>query len=346
MSDPVRVLALADTHLGFDLPVRPRVVRRRRGHDFLANYKRALEPALRGEVDVVIHGGDVFHRPRVPKSLVFQAFEPLVGVADRGLPVFVVPGNHERGRIPHPRIATHPGIHVFDRPRSYRIRPSGVRMCVAGFPYQRGDVGRRFPALVEATGWRSTPVDVRLLCMHQLFEGATVGPWGHVFRHEPDVVRARDLPRGLAAVVAGHIHRHQVLRRDFTGRGLPSPVLYPGSTERTSIAEKDEAKGSMIVELEPGRDGGRLGTWSFRPLPTRPMVVRDLHVSDLRFDGLERTVRTIVAALPEDAILRLRLHTDEGDPPPPLTSSMVRALAPSTMNVEVRVQPRGRVPRT
>jgi hypothetical protein len=37
MSDDVRVLLLADSHLGFDLPVRPRSNRRRRGHDFLAN---------------------------------------------------------------------------------------------------------------------------------------------------------------------------------------------------------------------------------------------------------------------------------------------------------------------
>ena len=84
----IRVLFLSDTHLGFDLPARPRVKRRRRGHDFLANYHRALEPALAGDVDLLVHGGDVFHRPRVPPSLVYQAFEPLVRVADAGVPVF------------------------------------------------------------------------------------------------------------------------------------------------------------------------------------------------------------------------------------------------------------------
>jgi DNA-3-methyladenine glycosylase len=42
---PVRILFLADTHLGFDLPERPRVDRRRRGPDFFANFVRALEPA-------------------------------------------------------------------------------------------------------------------------------------------------------------------------------------------------------------------------------------------------------------------------------------------------------------
>ena len=128
MSTVVRILLLADTHLGFDLPVNPRVHRRRRGHDFLANYSAALQPALAGEVDLVVHGGDVFNRSRPVSSVVWQAFEPLTRVADRGVPVYVVPGNHERGRIPHLRFAQHPGIHVFDRPRTFVAEVRGVRV--------------------------------------------------------------------------------------------------------------------------------------------------------------------------------------------------------------------------
>jgi len=36
----VRVLFLADTHLGFDMSFRPRVERRRRGPEFFANFER------------------------------------------------------------------------------------------------------------------------------------------------------------------------------------------------------------------------------------------------------------------------------------------------------------------
>ena len=58
-SSSVRILLLADSHLGLDLPLQPRLDRRRRGHDFLSNYHRALEPARNGEIDVVVHAGDV-----------------------------------------------------------------------------------------------------------------------------------------------------------------------------------------------------------------------------------------------------------------------------------------------
>ena len=115
----IRILLIADTHLGFDLPFRPRIKRRRRGPDFFANFERALMPALRGEVDAVVHGGDVLYRSKVPARLVEMAFEPLKQVADSGVPVYLVPGNHERSSMPHGHLAAHPNIHFFDRPRTY-----------------------------------------------------------------------------------------------------------------------------------------------------------------------------------------------------------------------------------
>src|ERR1044071_912406 len=112
MSREIRILLLADTHRGFDLPASPRVDRRRRGHDFLANYALALEPAMSGEVDLVVHAGDVFDRSSVASSVAYQAFEPLRRIAQRGVPVFIVPGNHERSRLPHRRFLSHPNVNV------------------------------------------------------------------------------------------------------------------------------------------------------------------------------------------------------------------------------------------
>ena len=64
--DIIRVLFLADTHLGFDYPFRPRIQRRRRGAEFFTNFKRTLLPALKGRVDCVVHGGDLLYRSKVP----------------------------------------------------------------------------------------------------------------------------------------------------------------------------------------------------------------------------------------------------------------------------------------
>ena len=337
MGDVIRILLLADTHLGFDLPVNPRINRRRRGHDFLANYAAALQPALDGDVDLVVHGGDVFNRSRPDSSVVWQAFEPLTRVADKGVPVYVVPGNHERGRIPHLRFAHHPGVHVFDRPRTFVAEVRGVRVAVAGFPSERDDVRTRFVDLVAGTEHSGVNADVRLLCLHQCVEGATVGPANYTFTTAADVIRGADLPQGFAAVLSGHIHRHQVLTTDLRGSSLPAPVLYPGSIERTSIAEADEDKGFMIVELTCADSVVHLD-WRFHQLPARPLVRHDLQLDGLEASQVESSIRSLVADAPADAVLSIRVTgAISEDVSRVLSAAFLRTLAPETMNLDLRL---------
>lgn len=334
MQDPVRILFLADTHLGFDLPTRARIQRRRRGHDFLANYFTALQPALDGQVDLVVHGGDVFNRSRVPTSVAWQAFEPLTRVADRGVPVFVVPGNHERGRIPQLRFAQHAGIHLFNEPRTFVIDVRGVRVALAGFPSERHDVRTKFRDLLEATGWQGIDATVRLLCMHQCVEGATVGPANFTFTTASDVIRGADVPAGFAAVLSGHIHRHQILTTDLRGRVLAAPVLYPGSIERTSIAEAEEEKGFLHLTVSQERVA-----WRFERLPARPLVRHDIDAGAMTDDALESGVRAFIADAPADAVLTIRVSGSLSSRAARfLSAANLRRLAPETMNVEVRAE--------
>jgi DNA repair protein SbcD/Mre11 len=355
MDRPIRILFVADSHLGLDLPVNPRAARRRRGHDFLANHEAALAAALAGEADLVVHGGDVFDRPRVDAGLAHRAYAPLLRVADAGVPVFVVPGNHERGMLPHARFLAHPRVHVFDTPRTFVVEVGGRRLALSGFPYTR-QVRSEFASLVERTGWRAEAAALRLLCVHHCVEGATVGPSDFTFTTARDVIRGRDLPVGFAALLSGHIHRHQVLTRDLAGRPLPMPVLYPGSIERTSTAEIGERKGYLMVELDTAaadvadaRDAGdqpdaenqaaAVLRWRFVELPARPMRLERIAAGDAEGVALDATLRAMVASMPPDAVLLVRV---EGDMTAAqlrvISASHVRSYAPPAMNVEVRAE--------
>lgn len=333
----LRVLLLADTHLGFDLPLRPRVERRRRGPDFFANFDRALATARRGEVDLVVHGGDLLFRSRVRRELVYRAFEPLIEVAGGGVPVVIVPGNHERSAIPYPLLAAHPGIHILDRPRTVLLEAGGCDVAVAGFPFQRHRARALFPELLSQTGWRDRPSSVRLLCLHQTVEGAQVGPSGYTFRSGADVIRGRDIPDGFAAVLAGHIHRRQVLTADLSGRPLAAPVLYPGSIERTSAAERHEPKGYMILDLQPDTSGGRLERWRFHKLPTRPMIDLEIDGEGLDDRRLAERLRRSFISLDPNAIVRLAVHGRPGAQEARiLEAASLRSLAPATMTITYR----------
>jgi len=328
----VHILLLADSHLGFDLPTRQRVERRRRGHDFLANYARALAPALAGEVDAVVHAGDVFDRSSVISSLAWQAFEPLRRVADAGVPVFIVPGNHERSRLPHVRFASHPRIHVFAGPSTFEMDVRGTRVAFAGFPYERNDVRSQFSTILAQTGSAATDAEHHVLCMHHCVEGATVGPANYTFTTAADVVRLRDIPPRFSVALSGHIHRHQAITMDLSRRAVETPVLYPGSIERTALAEIGEPKGFMIVHLGPAR-GLR---WEFRELPARPMLRRELDGAHMSDGELARAVDAIIAAAPPDAVLSIRVTGALTDAQwRALSAARLRAVAPVSMNVEI-----------
>jgi DNA repair exonuclease SbcCD nuclease subunit len=283
-----------------------------------------------------VHAGDVFDRSKIVPTLAYQAFEPLCRVADRGIPVFVVPGNHERSRLPHLRFASHPGVYVFDRARTFRTEIRGTSIAIAGFPYER-DVRARFADLVQRTGWSSSSASLRLLCVHHCVEGATVGPVDYTFTNAADVVRIREVPSEFAAVFAGHVHRHQVLTTDLARRPVSTPVLYPGSLERTTFAEMGEPKGFMIVRVGADTEARKARVaWEFRQLPARPMIRREIAIEGSSDSALSAAVRDIIAAAPADAVLSIRLTGAlTAAQWRAVSSARVRAMTPSTMNVEI-----------
>jgi exonuclease SbcD len=329
----IRILFLADTHLGFDYAFKPRVQRRRRGPDFFRNFKLALEPAYRGEVDLVVHGGDIFYRSRVPARLVDLAFEPLKRVADVGVPVYVVPGNHERSNIPYRILAAHPNIFIFEKPSCFLRRIRNTSICLTGFPFVRHDIRQKFPVILQAIGWQGLKADVHLLCMHQSVDGATMGPKNFMFRGGVDVIDIHDIPSGFAVVLTGHMHRSQVLQKDLKGAAVPTPVLYAGAVERTSFAEKDETKGYMTVDI---KSAGRL-RWDFHELPTLPMVQLEVNIDGMNKAQLSNWLQDRIKKIPADSIVRIKIQGELGsDLAEVIRAESLRALAPETMNIAVR----------
>jgi DNA repair exonuclease SbcCD nuclease subunit len=280
----VRLLHLTDTHLGVDRWFRGAPPGWRRCDDHLAAFRRALGPALRRQVDVVVHTGDLFDRSQPPARAVAEAAAVLEEVA-RLVPVLLMPGNHDRrglrGHLPHI-----PGVEVVDRPATVAL--GGVRLAVV-------------PWMAEAAAWADAARAVwregaDLLLAHQAFDGTRVPH--HVFRAgiEPDTVGAEHLPPGVTHILCGHIHPRQAVR---VGGAM---VVIPGSTERTAFNERFERKGTAVWEL------GSTPTWRFVDLPSRPMhLVRTIAECDRVEPGsLVRLDRTASdpAALEQEILAR------------------------------------------
>ncbi|MCF7923320.1 MAG: metallophosphoesterase [Candidatus Marinimicrobia bacterium] len=318
-----KILFFADSHLGFDFPIRPRVNRRRRGWDFFSNYELILDTAIEEGVDALVHGGDVFFRSKIPLAIIQKAYEPLLPVLESGIHLFFVPGNHERSRLPPSPLFHHKNFHLFDRPRCYTMEMEGIRVNWGGFPNIRHQAQKDFPGYLEQIGFPQQSDGLNILCVHQAIEDAVVGVQNYTFRKGSEVVSRDQFPAYLDLVLCGHIHRQQVLRSIHD-----TPLIYAGAIERTSFAERLETKGFYILECSPGKID-----WEFRPLPARPMHLWTLPPNLLDKMKLVHAIQDQAACLPEDAIFRVRCSLEKQLEH--LKISDLRNELPESMNIDL-----------
>ena len=331
----MRIVFLADTHLGFDYPVKPRIHRRRRGPDFFANFKQVLAYARKTRPDLVLHGGDLFFRARVPQLIVDMVYDDLFEFAGEGIPLLIVPGNHERSILPASLFLNHPNIHIFDQPRTFNFEFEGRRIYLSGFPCKRKNIQEEFPLLLRESGWEGVDGGGKLLCLHQTIQGAKVGPTGFTFHKGQDVIRRSDLPKDALAILSGHIHRRQIIGNIKNKGSEAPPVIYPGSTERTSFAEREEKKGFYDIELSsPTENGWGIRRLEYIELPARPMV--DLIIEQsVNSKGLRDYLSQLIAEMDPNSIVRLRCEAGlDPQVKSQISAKLLREILPETMNYQ------------
>ena len=242
----MRILHVTDSHLGV---AGPPVGPHRRADDHLRALREGLGPALRGEVDLVVHSGDLFDRSRPPGRAIAEAAALFAEVA-RVVPTLLMNGNHDwRG---YRRVFPVPpaGLDVVDRP-ARRVFGDVVLALVPWAP----DAARWAAHAREAVAGGAD-----VLVAHQAFDGARVP--GFTFRVgvQVDTVGPAHLPKGVRHVMCGHLHPRQ---RVGVGEAC---VVMPGSTERTAFSERDQTKGVALWSF------GRSVEASFLDVAARPMV--------------------------------------------------------------------------
>lgn len=338
-NNQIRILFLSDSHLGFDDPMRPKIKKRRRGPEFFNSYLAALRPAMDGYVNFVVHGGDLFFRSKVHPSIVEKAFAPLLEIADDGIPVLLVPGNHERANIPVSLFTSHPNIYIFHKPATYSFQVNGRKIGFSGFPYYYKGVRDDINWLIQTTGYTNEKYDVQILCLHHLFSGSRVGVQNYVFKTGKDIINPHEIPEKFDVVLSGHIHTAQKMINDFNNQKIPVPVLYPGSTNRTSFAERLEDKGYYLITIDSKISVKNISTM-FKKINVRPMAQIKLFVDKIKTASeFEKIIRFQLGCLNSDSIVQFKIS---GQPckniQPLLTDYYLRELAPDRMNVSFSYQ--------
>jgi DNA repair exonuclease SbcCD nuclease subunit len=139
-------------------------------------------------------------------------------------------------------------------------------------------------------------------------------------------------------VLSGHIHRAQQLTHAIDRQPLPAPVIYPGSIERTSFAERFESKYYVILKIELSSPIPHLEV-EYRPLPSRPMIKLKIPTGGAKPEAIKTHLHQTLSNLDPDAIVRLQFTGPNAETiQASLSASDLRALAPQTMNISLPIQ--------
>lgn len=331
-ASPLRILHFADLHVGMERHGRIDPVTGINGRvmDFLRRFSDLIEFAIFKEVDLVIFAGDAY-KNRDPNSTYRREFSwRIKELADRGIPVVMVPGNHDL-----PAAANRASsIEVFDTlgvPNTYVLEDyklttlptrRGLPIQIASVPYPfisellsdeqyRGVsladldhlVAQKLAEIVQALAdqARQQPDTPAVLVGHFSVDSAELGS-------ERGLMIGRDVtaPRSVLAdpawdyVALGHVHKHQDLNR-----GSHPPIVYSGSVERIDFGEEREPKGWVLAEVARGRTHYEFITHHQRE--ARRFVTIDCDCRE-EADPTNAVLQAIARRDVTDAIVRVRLQ--------------------------------------
>ena len=271
----MRFVHISDSHLGkvqFNLAERE--------DDFYSSFDRAVELAISEKPDFVIHTGDLFdsYRPH-PRAFV-RAFESLVKLAEREIPILIIEGNHELG----PDVARKRMVSPLANLESLFSRVGYGRMflrlnarvervgdvVIAGMPYSssRSDVLGAIDSLERKAREYKCP---SVLMIHQGVEGL-------IRTFYPELTFSDVARTGFDYVAMGHYHNKVVER---AGRRC---FAYAGSTEVVEPREAFLPDGKKyMLSVEVGSDGVNvreiaLGTRPFIAFSDTIRNTRDLYM--------------------------------------------------------------------
>ena len=305
MTQPIRVLHFADTHVGMENYGRtdPVTGLSSRVVDFLHRMDDICQYAIDHDADLIVFAGDAF-KTRSPNPTFQREFAHRIRDLAQVAPVILLIGNHD---LPLTQMKASsveiydtldvPNVRVAAEFETFVVETKRGEVLIGTAPYP---LRARILEDTKTTGLTIAETDARLQeqlvhIMEDLAEQAeahgemprlltghfTVG--GAVVGSERNIMLGRDVsvPKDSLAdsrwdyVALGHIHKHQNMTK---GRDDVPAVVYSGSIERIDFGEEGDPKGFCWVEL------ARHDTdWTFVKLEkVRPFVTLR---ADLRDDA-------------------------------------------------------------
>lgn len=323
----MKIIHFADVHLGMENYGKfdPETGLNSRLGDFLKSFGAIVKTAIEKRVDLVCFAGDAF-KTREPSPTYQKAFaSKIYELACADIPVVLLVGNHDfpgaLGKAHtleiYPTLNIKNIFMVSDEVKLIQTKSGPIQ--IAGLPWFTkqqllSKEELKLPlekmhqklskALTQKVAYLSSKIDPKfpsILLAHASVEGATFGSERSVLIGSDIILPLTPLRQSRFSYIAlGHIHKFQELSKR-------PPIIYSGSIERIDFGEEKEAKGFVLVDIDPK---SHKTDWQFIKTPARRFLT--IHIKIGETDNVDEKIsERLKSERVEDAIVKVVLELDE-----------------------------------
>jgi len=282
------ILHFSDTHLGFnDLDVINDDNINQREADFYDAFSQVVEQIKEIKPDFIIHTGDLFHRTSPSNRAITFALEQFKIIDSLGIPFILIAGNHS---TPRTNLSS-PILKIFETFENIYV---AYEQKYKNFEFQdivfhclphMNDESRAEEEIAFCE--KSIVESKKNIMMMHCSVGASYlmsefGEW--VYPTDKEYIFSK-----MDYVALGHWH-------GFGAVGKHPNVYYSGSTERTSLNDKRNSKGFVLVSLEDTL------TVAYKEIKIRPILEFQIDC-----ENLEASIEALDLSNIKDTICEVKL---------------------------------------
>jgi DNA repair exonuclease SbcCD nuclease subunit len=310
----VKILHFSDTHLGFnDLDVINSQNINQREADFYDAFSQVVEQIIAIQPDYIIHTGDLFHRASPSNRAITFALEQFKIIDALNIPMIMIAGNHS---TPRTNLSS-PILKIFENFQNIHLSYNQEYKKIAfediifhTLPHINDET--KALSQIELCEQNIDKNKKNVMMMHcsvgAHFLMQEFGEW--VYPKDKEYIFEM-----MDYVALGHWH-------GFGQVGKHKNVYYSGSTERTSLNDKRNSKGFIVLDdfhVE------------YKVINIRPIITKTIDCSEY-----ENALNELNAADTKDAIVEVKLTNLTPLHSIDISNATIKELFPEAMHVSIK----------
>ncbi|MDD5400955.1 MAG: exonuclease SbcCD subunit D [Sulfurimonas sp.] len=313
----MKIIHFSDTHLGFnDLDILNKDNINQREADFYDAFSQVVKQIKIIKPDFIIHTGDLFHRSSPSNRAITFALEQFKIIDELNIPFILIAGNHS---TPRTNLSS-PILKIFENFKNIHVCYDQEYKTVEfesvifhALPHMNDET--KALSQIELCEARIDKSKKNIMMMHcsvgAAYLMAEFGEW--VYPSEKEYIF-----KMMDYVALGHWH-------GFGAVGKHENVYYSGSTERTSMNDKRNSKGFVVVSLYDEL------IVEYKEIKIRPIILKEIDCEDY-----ENSVLNIETSDVKDAIVEVKLTNLSALQSIDIQNSEIRNLFSEAMSVSVK----------